>query len=137
MINNFKRGEYVEKTYYELRFYRDASGGFAFPCDKEGNLIIDHNTNPVAIENYHWCMEHPDNFPYYFNHVSKRRCSWREPNTGNCHCGQEMELIDEYMGAYECPKCGQWYNVFGQELKNPDSWRDADDWDDDPDAELW
>ena len=128
MINNFKRGEYREKVDYEVRFYTDACGGFAFPCDENGKLIVNSNTNPAAIKNYHWCLENPDKFPYYFNHVTKRTHTWREPNTGTCHCGQQMELVNEYMGACECPKCGQWYNLFGQELKNPSTWSDGDDW---------
>jgi hypothetical protein len=28
------------------------------------------------------------------------------------------------MGANECPHCGQWYNVFGQELLPPDQWEE-------------
>lgn len=128
MINNFKRGEYVTDTYYELRFFRDANGGFAFPCDAEGKMIVNENTNPAAIENYHWCLEHPEKFPYYFNKVISEEYSRREPNSGTCHCGQEMELVNEYMGACECPKCGQWYNLFGQELNNPMAWSEGDDW---------
>ena len=126
MINNFKVGEVVEKVDYELCFYRDYTGGFAFPCDENGN--VDENMNPATIENYHWCMENKDKFPYYFNEVVKSCHSWREPNTGTCHCGQEMELVDQYMGACECPKCGQWYNILGQELNNPSTWSDGDDW---------
>jgi len=128
MIDNFKRGELVEQETYEVRFYRDASGGFAFPCDKNGNLIVTENTNPAAIENYHWCLENPDKFTYYFNRIFKNKRSWREPNTGTCHCGQKMELVNEYMGACECPKCGQWYNLFGQELNPVETWSDGDDW---------
>ena len=128
MINNFRPGELVEKTYYEVCFYYDSTGGFAFPCDKNGKMIVDTNTNPAAINNYNWCMENPEKFPYYFNHVNKHTRVWREPNTGTCHCGQQMELINEYLGACECPKCGQWYNLWGQELNNPSTWSDGDDW---------
>ena len=127
MINNFKRGEWVDETTYELQFYYDASGGFAFPCDKEGNLLIEH-MNPAAIENYHWCLENPDKFEWSFKRVKPVTRSWRENNTGTCHCGQEMELYNEYLGACECPRCGQWYNVWGQELTNPETWSDGDDW---------
>lgn len=128
MINDFKRGEYVEREWYELQFFHSPHCGFAFPCDKDGNMIVDKNTNPAAIENYHWCMEHKDEFEYCSNCVETRHSSWREPNTGTCHCGQKMELVNEYMGACECPRCGQWYNLFGQELKNPSTWSDGDDW---------
>lgn len=128
MINNFKPGEIVEKIDYEVRFYRDASGGFAFPCDKDGKLIVDSNTNPAAIKNYEWCLENKDEFPYDFNRVVETHHSWREPNTGTCHCGQHIELVNQYMGACECPKCGRWYNIWGQELNNPSTWSNGYDW---------
>lgn len=128
MIRDFKRGEDVTTAYYELRFYRDGSGGFAFPCDETGKLLVDKDTNPAAIENYNWCLEHPEKFPYDFNRVVRYERTWREPNTGTCYCGQKMELVNEYMGACECPKCGKWYNIWGQELKNPNTWSEGDDW---------
>lgn len=128
MIKDFKRGEYVEKDEYEVRFFRDASGGFAFPCDENGKLIVNENTNPAAIENYNWCLNNPDKFKYYFNQIVKQTRRWRENNTGTCHCGQKIELYNEYLGACECPKCGQWYNIWGQELNNPETWSNGDDW---------
>mgnify|MGYP006872974390 CR=1 FL=1 len=128
MIENFKTGEWVEHVSYEVRFYYDAGGGFAFPCDENGKLFINENTNPAAIKNYHWCLKNEDKFDYCFNHVVKQTHSWHEPNSGICHCGQKMELVNEYMGACECPKCGQWYNLFGQELKSPMAWSNGDDW---------
>lgn len=129
MINNFKRGEYVTKTAYELQFYVDNYGGFAFPCDSEGNILADEMTQ-AAIDNYNWCMDpaNRDKFKGCFNYVHETFHSWREPNTGTCHCGNEMVLVSEYLGACECPNCGRWYNIFGQELNNPDTWSQGDDW---------
>ena len=128
MINNFKRGKWVETVSYEVRFYFDSTGGFAFPCDENGNLLTNKIKNPAAIENYKWCLENKDKFHYYFNQVVQVKSSYRENNTGTCHCGNHMELYNEYLGACECPKCHQWYNIFGQELKNPETWPDGDDW---------
>lgn len=28
------------------------------------------------------------------------------------------------MGACQCPKCGKWYNIFGQALLDPEFWED-------------
>lgn len=39
-----------------------------------------------------------------------------------------IDLWDEYLGACECPNCGRWYNIMGQELNPPSTWRDGDDW---------
>ena len=44
------------------------------------------------------------------------------------HCGAEFYLQDEYLGACECPRCGQWFNLFGQEVTNPSSWSSGSDW---------
>lgn len=121
MIDNFKFGEYVEKTEYEVRFFYDEDGGFAFQCDKNGKLL--EGTNPIAMKNYNWCLKNKNRFAH-FNEIVENRYGWMEPNTGTCHCGQNMELINQYMGACKCPKCGQWYNIFGQELNPPETWED-------------
>lgn len=129
MIKDFKLGEYVEETTYEVQFYYDKSGGFAFPCDKDGSLIVTENTNPAAIENYHWALENPDKFKWCFNRVVERKHHWREPNTGICNCGKRIELVNEYLGACECPHCGQWWSLSGQMLNPVRTWSDGDDWD--------
>lgn len=131
MIENFKSGEYVTRISYELAFDDGCNNGFAFPCDEKGNLLPD--MFEAAMENWRWCIVHPERFFRYNRKISWKH-TWREPNTGTCHCGQEMELINEYMGACECPKCGRWYNLFGQELKPVKEW-DDDDYD--PNEELW
>lgn len=126
MIKDFKRGEYVTRKSYELCFDDGCGNGFGFPCDKDGNFVNVYN-NPGAEINYHWCLEHPEKF-VRFNKVVEREWSWRENNSGICNCGNKIELVNDYMGACECPHCGQWWNVFGQELRNPDTWSDGDDW---------
>lgn len=41
MIKDFKPSEYVTETEYELLFYVDSCGGFGFPCDADGNVLMD------------------------------------------------------------------------------------------------
>ena len=127
MINNFKHGEYVTSIEYTLCFDDGRYNGFGFPCDENGKLLEDENENPVAWRNYRWCLEHPDKF-FRFNKVVSYERSWRENNTGTCHCGKEIELYNEYLGACECPRCGKWYNIWGQELNNPSTWSQGEDW---------
>ena len=127
MINNFKRGKIVIKTDYRLCFDDGCNNGFGFPCDKDGNLLQSEMENPAAWENYRYCLSNPEKF-FRFNKVVSCEHSWRENNTGTCHCGEPMELYNEYLGACECPKCGRWYNIWGQELNNPSTWSDGDDW---------
>ena len=48
-----------------------------------------------------------------------------EPAVGRCSCGAEVILdTDDYMGAVECEECGQWYNLFGQALVDPEYWEE-------------
>lgn len=121
------RGERKERISYGLRFFRDCTGGFEFPCDENGKVL--DNLNPAAKENYAWCMENPQEFEYSFNEIKKYVTHYREPDTGTCDCcGETFELYNEYLGACECPKCGQWYNLFGQKLNHPSTWSDGEDW---------
>lgn len=40
-----------------------------------------------------------------------------------CHCGTTVYLD----GDTQCEGCGQWFNGFGQELKDPSEWGEDDD----------
>lgn len=53
----------------------------------------------------------------------------REPRYGKCEeCGARVDLDGyDYMGAVQCPKCGQWYNLNGEELLPPDQWGEVDE----------
>ena len=52
----------------------------------------------------------------------------RTANVGECDCGQTVVLMDRYLGACDCPGCGQWYNLSGQELNDPSTWSAGSDW---------
>ena len=127
-MKDFKNGEYVEEISYTLCFYVEPGGGSAFPCDENGNVLFDQMQEP-AVRNYKRCIElGPERFPVAFNEVERRVCRWREPSSGICNCGKRIELYNEYMGACKCPNCGQWWNLFGQELNPVETWRNGDDW---------
>ncbi len=53
--------------------------------------------------------------------------STRRVKTFYCHCGRRVELEGRDV---ECEKCGQWYNAFGQKLKDPSKWSGARDYED-------
>jgi hypothetical protein len=55
-----------------------------------------------------------------------------EPREIQCKCGEKLPLD----GDTECPKCGQWYNAFGQKLKDPSKWRDEPDADEAKDGKA-
>lgn len=123
MIENYTPAEYRVETTYELTFDDGCGNGFGFPCDKDGNILEGEEQNPAAYENYYYCMEHPERF-VRINKVVPQKFRVRNNAHGICSCGAEVELYNQYLGACECPKCGQWYNLFGQEITNPEYWED-------------
>ena len=126
MIKDFKQGERVTITEYQIAFDDGYNNGFGFPCDKDGNpLTLDDN--PAAKRNYEYCMAHPEEFVRHNEVVAFTR-TYRENNSGICDCGNRIELYNSYLGACECPHCGRWYNTFGQELNPPETWSEGDDW---------
>ena len=125
-MKDFKHGEWVEEVSYELAFDDGCNNGYGFACDKEGNVKLTHL---AAEENYRWCMEHPEKFVRW-NKVIERKHYYRENNSGVCNCGNRIDLFDGYMGACECPHCGQWWSLSGQALNPVETWFDEDDEDD-------
>ena len=122
MIKEYTPSKHMEETVYKIQFYSDASGGFAFDCDENGNLLP--SVTKQARKNYAWCLKHPEKYPYSFNKVVKKVINYKEPATGICNCGNKIYLQNEYMGACECSECGQLWNIFGQELKPLNHWND-------------
>lgn len=123
-MKDFKNGEIITKVEYELMFDDGHYNGFGFLCDKYGNVSL---TNEAAKENYEYCLIHKDEF-VRSGVIEKNEWSYREPNSGVCNCGKRIELFNEYLGGCECPHCGQWWNVWGQELNNPETWSNGEDW---------
>lgn len=80
--------------------------------------------NDGALKNYNWCLEHPEKFTSDSGHIVKHEQNYTESAIGRCVCGTEFPLEDQYMGACQCPKCKQWYNLFGQSLIDPEYWED-------------
>lgn len=127
MIKNFVPSEWKEEEYYELLFFVDDDGGWAFPCDKDGHILEEDEMTDAAKNNYKRCLANPQDFKYY-NKVRRRTHRYKENARGTCNCGEEIELYNEYMGACECPNCGQWWNLFGQELNPVETWASGEDW---------
>lgn len=125
MLRDFKNATFETRYYYELCFDDGTNNGFCFPCDAEGNLLP--GLSDCAIRNYNFCMEHPERFKRW-NKVIKNSQRVKINASGICSCGEHIELQDQYMSACECPKCGRWYNLFGQELNPPKTWENGDDW---------
>lgn len=127
MIKDFRPSERVTITEYELVFYHEYGCGLGFPCDKDGNIIGE--LQEPAQRNLNDALAHPEKYPYAWNKVEKTVRSYREPASGICKCGVRISLTNDYYGACECPECGQWWNLFGEELKNPERWNDYGEFD--------
>ena len=120
MLKNITPRERKTIVEHYIDFDFDDNGGFSFPCDPAGAL---YELPPEAKNNYDWCMAHPEKFERWNKHTEIRR-SYTENASGDCICGNRVELYDQYMGACECQNCGRWYNLFGQELLPPEHWED-------------
>lgn len=127
MLKDMTRRERTAVECHEILFYTDRDGGYGFPCDKNGN--ISNDLTEAAKENYRYCIAHPEEFPYYYNehHVYKKYGI--KNATGVCSCGNRIELFDQYLGACECPHCGKWYSMAGDELLPPEQWNNENEMD--------
>ena len=121
MLKNIVRPEPTLEVTYGLRFYSAPYCGFEFPCDENGTVNL---LTRDAWKNYNYCLLHPEKFAYAFKVIHKYKHWNRDNPYGTCHCGERVELVNEYRGACQCPNCGQWYNLSGQELKPVDEWEE-------------
>ena len=124
MLRDITRRQRVKIEEHKIQFMYDSDGGYSFPCDENGNLLP---MEDCARKNYDYCMEHPEQFETWNKKITRERYI-TENATGICDCGEKVELWDQYMSACECPGCGRWYNLFGQELNHPDTWASGGDW---------
>jgi hypothetical protein len=123
MIQIIKESSRVTVTNYFIEFHYkdDPYAGYSFPANKDRTLALDKMT-PEAIINYEHCKV--DNC-FTEAEFTTNTYSYTDPAVGKCHCGAEVTLSSRYMGAVQC-ECGQWYNIFGQELKEQKYWEDDD-----------
>ena len=92
---------------------------------------LDNNDSPIindcAKENYQLAMKKIAD-GLWSKRINTNKFTLRTDPIGKCKCGTKFEMHNEYLGACECPGCGQWYNLFGQELTPPDTWNQNPDW---------
>ena len=121
MLQNIVPRTPEEITEYRIEFMAEKNCGLSFECDENGNIDF---KCPEAKENYEYAMSHPEEYPYCFNKLIKSTRTYMNPAHGKCSCGTEVYLENQYRGACECPTCGRWYNLFGQQLIDPEGWED-------------
>lgn len=123
MLKNYTPRQRCEMVGRSLDFTDQYGNGFSFDCDENGNPEFE---TAAARRSYEYAMDHPEMFPAKFNEVVTRRWSYMQPAHGTCRCGENVQLTDDYMGACKCEKCGQWYNMYGDELIDPEYWEEAE-----------
>lgn len=112
-----KKSQHTYTDHYALAFTdpNDPGCGCWFDCDKDGNLFP---LEPAAQKNYEDCLNGTRGY------VSTGMKHWVQysfqPPVGKCSCGEVMELY--HPATNECPKCGNLYNGFGQDLAPRSQW---------------
>ena len=104
---------------YRIEFTDEDGNGCSFPCYEIGTLLP--FATDATAKNYQNSLAHPEMFAIY-NEFKTYKREITIPAVARCHCGSNVTLENQYQGACECPECGRWYNLFGQELCHPDGW---------------
>ena len=119
--------ETIIDRYIEYTYKDDPHAGFVFPALPNGEPDFEHMPKE-AILNYNSCLDNDKlNGPKL--RVDKR--TYINPAVGKCSCGAEVILDVRYdgtVGAVMCDNCGKWYNLFGQELRDPEYWEQDEEY---------
>jgi hypothetical protein len=99
------------------------NAGFCFPATSYGEPDFAMMSDE-AIQNFKKCLI-DDRLTEAEFKVDKH--TYMNPAIGKCICGAEVVLDSGYMGAVQC-ECGKWYNLFGQELRDPKYWEEDYDY---------
>lgn len=121
MLTNIVPAKWVTLTERNLVFDDGAGNGFWFPCDERGDVLP--GLSDCGKKNLAEALRHPEEYSR-FNEVVTNYRTVKDNAHGICRCGTDVELYDQYMGACQCPNCGQWYNLSGRELLPPEQWEE-------------
>ena len=106
---------------YTIEFFykNDPDAGFCFPANKDETPAFEKMCTEAKV-NYERCLTDVRLTGPEFT-VNKR--TYINPAVGKCICGVEVVLECDHSGAVRCD-CGRWYNLFGQELRDPKYWEE-------------
>ena len=103
----------------EFTYKNDPNAGFCFPATSKGEPDL-FFMSKEAQANYEKCLTDDRLIGPEF---TKNERTYMSPAVGLCSCGKEVVLDADYQGAVRCD-CGRWYNLFGQELRDPEYWEE-------------
>jgi hypothetical protein len=115
--------EIVKEYYINFWYKDDPEAGFCFPATRSGEPDFSC-MSPEAKANYEACLTDERLTEAEFE---PREYSYINPAIGLCSCGKEVVLECDHAGAVRC-ECGRWYNLFGQELRDPEYWEEDDEY---------
>jgi hypothetical protein len=104
----------------EFTYKDDPNAGFCFPATSNGEPDL-FFMSKEAQANYEKCLTDDRLIGPEF---IKNERTYMNPAIGLCSCGKEVVLDSGYQGAVRC-ECGRWYNLFGQELRDPKYWEEG------------
>lgn len=111
--------ETIREYYIEYKYKDDPEAGFCFPATCHGDPDFSRMTSE-ALANYEACLTDKRLTEAEF---TKHEWTYMNPAIGVCSCGRDVVLECDHSGAVQC-ECGRWYNLFGQELKDPKYWEE-------------
>ena len=108
-----ERGDTVELHFDNLNC---PGAGWSFECDEAGNVDEDA-LPPAALANLNDCRKRMN--PCGPGRIIRTPWSYTHPSVGQCdRCSAEVLL----QHAQNTCRCGAWYNMAGQALRDPEYW---------------
>lgn len=104
---------------YNYDYAGEENWRYSFPCDEEGNIIMDE-MQPVGLEALRECREGKvDGREVEDKGVRSYENAYTQPAVGICDCGESVAL-DGFTNT--CDGCGRDYNMSGQLLADRSKW---------------
>jgi len=103
-----------DKSTYSLVYVwkEDHSAGFDFPCDENGELLLDKMAQ-YELNDYGRCEMGEWKDLVVFKGICKTHHIEDISAVARCHCGQLLALKEN---RNVCSNCGKSYNSIGEEL---------------------
>ena len=117
-IKIISHGRRVEDAEYYI-FYEWAEqldSGFMFPCNQDG-VINFNDMSKTALDRYEKCES--GEYEVVYRGLQRMVNRYWEPAIGECSCGNEVVLESN---TNMCEHCGSYYNMGGQQLRDPRDW---------------
>ena len=122
VITEERHTVYVKEKKIEFDINGDVA--YSFPTANWETPSFDSEYADIQKKSYEQCMSGVANGTMEGPFHRIESWAYTQPAQGICECGHKIELIDQYMGACECPYCNRWHNMFGQQLLDPEYWEE-------------